>query len=183
MAKEMDVGRLVERHHAGVWRYLCYLGCDASLADDLTQETFIAVLKGDFVYRGPKAAAAYLRLTARRLFLNALRSRRAERRADVDVLELFKDSDDRRTERTVEAAEAVWAVFADDAGDVRLDALRACLETLEQQARFALEMRYRDEAAGAEIAHALGLSESAAKMILLRAKTSLRECVTRRLAL
>ena len=38
---KIDLASLVTLHQAGVWRYLRALGCDASLADDLTQDTFL----------------------------------------------------------------------------------------------------------------------------------------------
>ena len=31
---------LIQKYQNGIWRYLRVLGCEASLADDITQETF-----------------------------------------------------------------------------------------------------------------------------------------------
>ena len=47
-ASPLDVARLVREHQAGVWRYLRVLGCPATEAEDLTQETFLAVLTRPF---------------------------------------------------------------------------------------------------------------------------------------
>lgn len=55
-----DPERLIEAHQAGIWRYLRALGCDASQAEDLTQETFLAVLQKPFQDYNPAATAAYL---------------------------------------------------------------------------------------------------------------------------
>src|SRR5690349_13395425 len=84
-----DVARLVQSHQAGVWRYLRALGCDSSLAEDLTQETFLAVLEKPFADFNPAATAAYLRTVARNLFISF--QRRASRQvsvADLDELDV-----------------------------------------------------------------------------------------------
>jgi RNA polymerase sigma-70 factor (ECF subfamily) len=68
-----DPARLVERHQSGVWRYLRALGCDPVLAEDLTQDTFLAVLRQPFEEYSEAATAAYLRRTARNLYVNSHR--------------------------------------------------------------------------------------------------------------
>ena len=60
--------RLVERHAPFVRRYLRVLGAGAD-ADDLQQETFVALLSRPFDDRGDGPTRAFLRLTARNLFL------------------------------------------------------------------------------------------------------------------
>ena len=67
---------LVRRHQAAVWRYLRFLGCDPAQADDLTQETFLAVLEKPFEQRCDTATAAYLRTVARNRFLAVMRKER-----------------------------------------------------------------------------------------------------------
>jgi RNA polymerase sigma-70 factor (ECF subfamily) len=68
-----DLAELVRLHQAGIWRYLRFLGCDEARADDLTQETFLAVHRRPFHQRGAAATAAYLRTVARHQYLMALR--------------------------------------------------------------------------------------------------------------
>lgn len=164
-APGMDVARLVQTYQAGVWRYLRALGCDASSAEDLTQETFLAVLEKPFSDFNPAATAAYLRTVARNLFISA--QRRASRVvsvADIDELDLD------------------WSRWAgDDAGQQLLVTLRECLKALGEKAKQAVELRYRDEASRAGIAASLGMSEDGAKNLLQRAKQQLRECIERKL--
>jgi hypothetical protein len=71
LPERLSDAELVRKHQAGVWRYLRFLGCDEARADDLTQETFLAVLKGSFQQRGEAETAAYLRTVARSRFLMA----------------------------------------------------------------------------------------------------------------
>ncbi|MFO0819972.1 MAG: RNA polymerase sigma factor [Pirellulales bacterium] len=160
-----DPQRLIETHQAGVWRYLRALGCDAALADDLTQDTFLRVLQQPFQDYSRAATAAYLRRAAFNLFVSA--QRRSGRVVAVEELEAIDNS---------------WArLAAEENGEEMLKSLRECLEQLSQRARSALDMRYRDERSRAEIAAQLSLSEDGAKNLLQRAKERLRECLESKL--
>ena len=162
-AASLDVARLVREHQTGVWRYLRVLGCPADEAEDLTQETFLAVLTKPFQDYNRQATAAYLRQVARNLFLSS-------RRRAVTVSEL-------------DEAEAAWLQWAvKDDGQELMAALRNCLQTLTDRARQALDLRFGRQASRAEIATATGLSEDGAKNLLQRAKQQLRECIERALA-
>jgi RNA polymerase sigma-70 factor, ECF subfamily len=162
----LDPATLVERYQTGIWRYLRALGCDPAEADDLTQETFLAVLQHTFVDHGPAAVAAYLRRVAHNLLVSA--RRRAGKVMAVEDIEQF----DRAWED--------WA--GNDEGEARLDALRGCLQQLTDRARMALDMRFRDRSSRSEIAEALGITEHGAKNLMQRAKQQLRACIERKTA-
>ena len=157
---------LVHAHQAGVWRYLRFLGCDSTEADDLVQETFLAVLGEQFEVRSPAQTGAYLRTVARNRLLTA---RRKQRNAPVTV--------------DLEAAETVWArVAGEDGLSDYLDALGDCLEgAVSPRVRRALELQYRDRAGRAEIAAQLDLAVEGVKTLLRRARSALRDCVERKL--
>ncbi|MGE3778167.1 MAG: RNA polymerase sigma factor [Pirellulaceae bacterium] len=160
-----DPAHLIATHQMGVWRYLRVLGCEPALADDLTQETFLAVLKAPFRELSPSATASYLRTTAHNLFISYHRkAKRMTATADIEAL-------DRQ-----------WAKWvADDSGEALLDALKDCLQLLGPKARLALQMRFRDQATRAQIAAALRMSENGAKNVMQRAKHKLRECIESKL--
>ena len=80
-----DPVRLIETYQAGVWRYLRALGCESALAEDLTQDTFLAVLQRPFQDINPAATAAYLRKTAFNLFIS--HQRRAGKVTAVEDVE------------------------------------------------------------------------------------------------
>lgn len=164
MPSKLDLAALVEEHQAGVWRYLRVLGCDRSLADDLTQETFLAVIAKPFELHSPAATAAYLRTVARHIFLAMLR--RQGRIVPPEEL--------------VQREEA-WQHYAGDGGSAYLDALETCMQSLDDRSRQALDMRYRDKASRHDIAKVLGLSYDGAKNLLHRAKQKLKDCIERRL--
>ncbi|MDP6445375.1 MAG: RNA polymerase sigma factor [Pirellulaceae bacterium] len=159
---DLDVAQLIEAHQAGVWRYLRALGCESSLAEDLTQDTFVSVLQKPFQQYNRAATAAYLRRVAYNLFISA--QRRSGRVSLVENIEEF-DSDWLR-----------WGAD-EDGGESMVDALRGCFQELTDRARLALNLRFRDRASRAEIAAQLGVTEHGAKNLMQRAKHSLRQCI------
>jgi RNA polymerase sigma-70 factor, ECF subfamily len=160
-----DPTRLIESYQTGVWRYLRALGCEAALADDLTQDTFLAVLQRPFQDVSPAATSAYLRKTALNLLISF--QRRAGRV---------------RTIENIEQLDQQWLRWAgDDEGEAVLMHLRDCLSRLTPRAREALEMRFRGENSRSEIATALQITEHGAKNLMQRAKQQLRECIERKL--
>ena len=56
--------QLVRDHQAMVWRYLRFLGCDPALADELTQDTFVAVYRHRGSPNSLGAPRPYLRKVA-----------------------------------------------------------------------------------------------------------------------
>ena len=157
---------LVRTHRAGVWRYLRFLGCDPSEADDLVQETFLAVFREGFEVRSPAQTAAYLRKVARnRLLMDRRKQRSRPQTVDLD------------------AAEAIWAEVAGEDGlNDYLVALNECLKrAVSPRVRRALQLQYRDRASRAEIAAELDLAVEGVKTLLRRARSALRDCVERRL--
>ena len=164
-AAGFDPVRLIQTYQAGVWRYLRAMGCESSLAEDLTQDTFLAVLQRPFNDVSPAATSAYLRKTA----LNMLISH--ERRAGRV-----------RTVEDIEQLDQTWIRWVgDDEGEAILNHLRDCLGRLTDRARLALEMRFRGENTRLEIAAALEITEHGAKNLMQRAKQQLRECIERKL--
>jgi RNA polymerase sigma-70 factor (ECF subfamily) len=160
-----DAARLIETHQAGVWRYLRALGCEAALAEDLTQDTFLAVLQRPFQEISRAATSAYLRKTALNMLIS--HERRAGRVRSVEDIELLDQT---------------WSRWAgDDNGEAVLDHLRDCLRRLTPRARQALELRFRDDNSRAEIAEELQITEHGAKNLMQRAKQQLRECIDNKL--
>ena len=164
-ATGFDPAVLIQRHQAGVWRYLRMLGCDVMEAEDLTQETFLNVLQRPFDDYNPAATAAYLRKVAGSLFITARR-----RSGKVTTVE------------NIESLENSWRSWAgEDSGETALAALRECLALLTERARWALAMRFQDKLPRLEIAAALEITEHGAKNLMQRAKQQLRLCIEKKL--
>ena len=164
--RRAEMTALVQAHQAGVWRYLRFLGCDRAEADDLTQETFLVVLRDGFEARSPAQTAAYLRTVARNRLLMA-RRKRGNRPAEVELA----------------AAEAYWAKTVGNKGlDDYLVALADCLQVaVTARVRKALELQYRDRASREQIAAALEMAAEGVKTLLRRARDVLRDCVERKI--
>jgi RNA polymerase sigma-70 factor (ECF subfamily) len=160
-ATGFDPVRLIEHHQTGVWRYLRALGCEPTLAEDLTQDTFLAVLQKPFQDYNPAATAAYLRRVAYNLFISY--QRRAGKVTTVENIEEFDQQF------------AQWS--GEDNGEAALEALRDCLSQLSERAKWALEMRFREERSRTSIAESLEITEHGAKNLMQRAKQQLRSCV------
>jgi RNA polymerase sigma-70 factor (ECF subfamily) len=166
MTAEIVMETVVRRHRAGLWRYLRLLGCDGPTADDLVQETFLALMDASFEERDPRATAAWLRKKARFLFLSGLRRRVRRREA-----------------RLAEIAEEVWVECAgEDGGDGYLGALRDCLDTLPPRSRRAVELRYGSRTSREEMARSLEMKPNGVKTLLSRIRGILRTCVEERMA-
>jgi RNA polymerase sigma-70 factor (ECF subfamily) len=159
----LTAAELVQRHQAAVWRYLRYLGASEPQADDLAQETFLAVLEKPFQQRCDEATAAYLRTVARNRFLALVRKEK-----------------NGPTAAELEIAEEVWSQTAAAGTDEYLDSLDDCLAELTERARRAIELRYRDERSRRDIAAALEMTEDGVKTLLRRTREALRECVERK---
>jgi len=160
-----DLEGIVRTHQTGLWRYLRFLGCEPDLAEDLVQETFLALLQKPFEERGPASTAAFLRRVAKNLYL--MRLRKATRAPVVE---------------DIERADQSWRpVAGDDDGESYVAALRDCYERLGQRARRALDLRFRDGRDRRSIAAALGLGEDGIKSLMRRSRAALRDCVRRKI--
>lgn len=161
---EVSLESLVHQYQADVWRYLRYLGATAADADDLTQETFLAVARAAFEERSPEQTAGFLRTVARNQLLMARRRQGRE----VNTIEL-------------EAAEQVWSQTVGPAGmNGYLAALADCLQHLDGRARQALDQFYRDRRGRAEIAENLQMKPDGVKSLLRRTRDVLRQCIEHR---
>jgi RNA polymerase sigma-70 factor, ECF subfamily len=158
----LDAAALITAHQAGVWRYLRAIGCDQALADDLTQETFCAVLRRPFVQVSASATTSYLRRVAYHLLVSY---RRRQKKMTVTS--------------ELEQLDSQWLRWAgaDSNGSDLVDRLADCFSRLTERAQLSLKMRFTDDASREEIAKRLGITEHGAKNLMQRAKTQLKQCL------
>jgi RNA polymerase sigma-70 factor (ECF subfamily) len=163
---------LITEHQTSIYRYLRYLGADASSAEDLTQDTFLAAFKSASApdTRNPSLRAAWLRGISRNLILARFRKdRRSPIRIDSEYLS---------------RAEDVWSAqfSGDEDGSDYAEALRRCLSDLPDGERTLLDLRYADGKSRAEMAQTRKMSPGGIKTLLRRIRSRLAECVRRRLS-
>jgi RNA polymerase sigma-70 factor, ECF subfamily len=145
-----------------VHRYLSKLTAgDRALAEDLTQETYLALVRA-VPHAGPDVLCLpWLMTTARHAFLQRVRSgRREQRRAD-------------RARPVVHDAPGV------DQAALAADEANRLLRRLPEDQRAALVLRYIDDLAVAEIASLLGRSVRATESLLVRATAGIRHAVAK----
>jgi RNA polymerase sigma-70 factor (ECF subfamily) len=161
-----DPEKLIAGHYLGVWRYLRAIGCPIHLADDLAQETFVAVLRKPFEQTSEYSTAAYLRRVAFHLLLEYKR-----KFGSVGLTDQAELLDQYWTR---------WA-GADASGDRMLDALKECFQRLSARAQQSLRMRFEDQASRERIAAELQITENGVKNLQQRAKAQLRQCLEEKL--
>lgn len=154
-----------------VWRFLRFLGARGELADELTQEVFVAWLDRPPQTGDDEALAAWLRGIARNMLREAVRQRARSEARELPLLD-------------EEAAfvEVQWRrLEADGRGDLRRDALRTCLDSLEGRARRVLELHYGERLGRERIGAMLGIAPEGVKTLLRRTRALLRACIERRM--
>ena len=156
----------IRAHQASVWRYLRWLGASPTVADDLTQDTFLLALQKQLENRGHDRARSFLRRTAKNFWLRAQRDQRraAAVAREVDVL----------------WARAAWSPVVgedEDDGVVLREALRGCLAKLQGRAADAVRLCYRECMGREEIAQELGLRPEGVKTLLRRTRQQIRTCI------
>ena len=160
---DMDLEALIRQHQVQIWQYLRYLGASPAEADDLTQETFLALMRASYEDRGEAAFQAFLRKIARNQLL--MFRRRSGRELDTVQLEM---------------AETVWSrALQNDGLESFLDHLEGCRDKLEGRARLAIDWFYQDGLSREQIAAQLKMKPQGIKTLLRRTRQALRDCVER----
>lgn len=165
MCEEMRIShttnleQLVKEHTPMLLRYLRRLGCPPTLAEDLSQETFLSLLEKPFEEVSAKATASYLRLVARNLFID----------------------EKRRQKKAVSLDTVPEEIQHEEQSKPLIETLQSCLPKLRERPRRALELRYWKKLSIASIAALMGIKESGVKTLLGRAKQRLRELMNRSL--
>ena len=156
------VAELYARHQRPLFRYLCQLTPDHGLAEEILQDTIVAVWQGAASFEGRSAVRTWLFAIARRQAHNVLR-RRGQPLADEDALEALEDSDPGPEERVLKQS---------DAHEVQRAIARLPLIHREVLVlNFVNGLRYD------EISAVLGVPEGTVKSRLSNAKRGLRRLI------
>lgn len=148
---------LFTRHAGGVHGFLRRMVGDATLAEDLLQQTFLSVVRSaDRYQRGAKVMPWLLTIAG-----NAARDARRSKRLRVEV-----SDEEAAHEPAVEAAPS-------DPGERRR--IEAAFAGLPEGQREAVVMHKLNGLSFAEIGEALGISETAARIRAHRGYEKLRE--------
>lgn len=156
--------RLVERHQSAILANCRYLTRASADADDLAQEVFVKAYFKLSTFAGQARFGTWLQRIKINHCLNYLKHR--QRREEVDVMEpALADSEALRQPAVVESARSL----EEDRARVR-----STLESLPDSMRVPLVLTDVDGLSYQEVADALGVGLSAAKMRIKRAREEFR---------
>ncbi len=162
--------QLVERHqHAVVGTVTKMLNSNAD-AEDIAQQVFIRLWKSAKRYQEQAKFTTFLYTITKNLVFNE--SKKRARRKQVSIEERSEDShleiadhESRSPDNTILEAEL-------------RDAINTAISQLPEKQRLAVILRRYEQLSYEEIAEVLGLTVSAVKSQLFRARTSLKELLS-----
>ena len=156
---------LLERYRAPVIHFIYRMVQSQHIAEELAQDVFLRVYRARKGYEPNAKFTTWLFRIATHIALNAIRDGRGERGTESldDQEARASELPDRR--RTIEQAMLE---------DARLAEVRRAVQALPAKQRAAVLMHKYQELDYAQIARALGCSESAVKSLLFRAYETLR---------
>jgi RNA polymerase sigma-70 factor (ECF subfamily) len=149
---------LVNRHSERVWR-ICYrlMGNEAD-ASDAAQEVFVGLFQGRGTFAGKSKFATWLHAIALRTCLKLRRARGRRRKYETAIAERSRyESHESRSEAAGQALD-----------------LAQMLETLDEEDRALLLLKYSEGYSYEELADLFHLSESACKMRISRTREELQ---------
>lgn len=155
-----DFRVLVDRYEDPLYRHLCRMAGNESLAAELLQKTFIRSYRRLEQCREPERVGGWMFRIASNLCKDYMK-----RRARDDVA--LEDAPPVRAEGDNPEAAA-------ERGEIRVQ-LEEALQALTAEKREAFLLKHLEEYTYSEISERLGVSESAAKMRVHRAREELQE--------
>jgi RNA polymerase sigma-70 factor (ECF subfamily) len=168
---------LLERHRGPVIHFLYRMVLNQPVAEELAQEAFLRVYRSRETYEPTAKFTTWLFRIATHLALNYIRDGKKEKNQDrIDgsgTVFASSGSDDGR-QQSMQVPERGPNVEQSLLRRARMDEVRAAIESLPEKQRVAVTMHKYQELDYAQIAGALGCSESALKSLLFRAYETLR---------
>lgn len=162
----LEVQRLFVQHQQVVLYYVLTIEPSLGDAQDIVQETFLAVSRKAETYALGTNFGAWACTVARYQALQFQRARqRRTARLDDDVIEMLYGGEAPEPESLIP----------------RTSALKRCLEKLAPKALELIRRRYHIGEVPEDIASAVGWTPNAVRVALSRARQTLRVCVDRSL--
>lgn len=155
---------LVQEYLPSLYAFFQGMGCSATEAEDLAQETFAELWRSFELYRGDASLKTWVFLLGRRVAWKQFR--RSKTHLEIDE---FSISQEDREEPRVAAKQEEWLWLQQ-----RDESLRQCVDKLAASYREILLLHYMEELSIQEVAQILEISTGTVKSRLNRALTLLR---------
>ncbi|UCD75175.1 MAG: RNA polymerase sigma factor [Phycisphaerales bacterium] len=156
---------LVRRYQPRIWRQAMYLTGRREGAEEVVQETWLAIVRGLPRLRDPAAFRSWACRIVSRRSADWIRRRQRDRA---------------RTDHALDPDEAADAPDALPAAGDELQKLRRAIRNLPAHLRCVLGMHYQDGLSVCEIAYALDIPAGTVKSRLHHARNTLRETLERK---
>ena len=160
---------LVQRYQADIFRFCLHYLRDVERAKEMAQETFIRVYVARARFDETRRFRPWVLCIARNLCLNELK-----RKKTVPMESLEEYASTARVEGGAIMRSGADGPDQELMAAERRDALLAALDTLEEQAREIVVLRYFQRMSAREIAEIVGSTEGAVRTRLHRVLRSLR---------
>ena len=170
-----EFSRLVERYSGKIYNLALKILNDPQDAEDVLQETFLKAYRGLPSFEGRSKLSTWLFRIASNEALMIIRKRRPE------LILALEQNDTQSAEAEVEESEIVdWCCLPEQellSGEAR-QFLDKAIQNLSASLRVVFVLRDIEGLSIRETSEALGISEAAIKIRLLRARLKLREELT-----
>lgn len=166
-------GALYERHKKRIFASCFKMMHDPSLAEEMTQETFVKLLRGAEKFDGRARFTTWLTRVAMNVCLSKLRAEKLRRHASLDAP--TKDREHGRGVDLEQQRELSLGSRVEAEEDV--GRLRAALATLDPEQRVVLLLADSHGRSYESIAAVMGVAVGTVKSRLFRARVALREAM------
>jgi len=164
---EQDILRIVIKSRDRIAAAAWVVVRDAHAAEDIFQNVALKALKCDIRFPAEGALLSWAFIMARREAIDWLRRHRRELTGlDTEILELLEQD---------------WLSEPAQHGELRMEALRTCLQTLPTKSNQLLHLRYFEGHKCGEVAEKLGMGLDAVYKRLSRVHQGLKNCIELRL--
>ena len=160
-----DFEEIYVRYQPKIYSFLYRLGGDAQVAEELTQETFYRAFVSFQKYKGNSSIFTWLAAIAKYTYFGYLKKEKQSREViQLDnVVDFFMEQEGHDTAENLMLRREVT------------DKVREVLLELPQKNLEVVALRIYAELSFKQVAEAMGISESSAKVLYFRAKTMLKE--------
>jgi RNA polymerase sigma-70 factor (ECF subfamily) len=159
---------LISKYHPNVYKFLIKISNDENIAEDLTQETFIKIIRNieKFDVHGSAKFSTYIITIAKNLYIDYLRKER----------KLLPDTCLDESYIIGNAGESIEEVVTDK---IYSEEIIASMEKLTEEQKLAIRMKYIEGLTLKEIGDALGLEPKTIKSRIHNGISKLRKMLER----
>ncbi len=158
---------LIRRHQDSVYATVANMLRHGGDVEDISQQVFIRIWKGAATYEPSSKFTTWMYTIVRNLVFNEMRRQKRKPVLSSDALE-------EENGQIISVDNAPSPDTAMEHSELS-QAIEEAISSLPEQAALAIQMRRYDDLSYEEIAQVLGISVSATKSLLFRARNALKE--------